>query len=542
MSRHPQLEAPSGIESRAQLILDVAKAASAHLELADVLQSLITSLKARLEFQAIGVVVVEGEYTRLHSLHVEGVRRDPGESVESLMARVQSTLHISEEIRVKKRLSDSHAGEFLKSRRPYVCPDIEVQKRFPNDATLLAAGIHSYISLPLVKHGELVGAITFLSFYKQAFTDDDVQLLQDLSEIVSIAVYNALAYEQIRELRDQLQVENRVLQDEIVQKSIFEEIVGSSTALRNVLAAIGKVAPTDSTVLITGETGTGKELVAHAIHRRSSRSSRALVKVNCAALPAELIASELFGHEKGAFTGALNQRIGRFEAANGGTIFLDEIGELSAEMQVSLLRVLQEKEFERVGGNKTIRTDVRVIAATNRDLARHVQENHFRMDLFYRLNVFPVHVPSLRERADDIPILVDYFVSHFARRMGKRIRQVERRTLEALQAYSWPGNIRELQNLIERGVILAEGETFRLETGMLPQLSRTDTSFPVRESGATREGQRAEIEAVLRETRGRVSGPSGAAARLGMPASTLESKIRTLKINKHLFRGGFEGL
>jgi formate hydrogenlyase transcriptional activator len=542
MSRQPQLEMPSGIESRAQLILDVAKAASAHLELADVLQSLITSLKPRLQFQAIAVVVVEGEYSRLHSLHVEGVRRDPGESIESLMARVQSTLHISEEIRVKKRLSESHVGEFLKSRRPYVCPDIEAQKRYPNDSAFLAAGIHSYICLPLVKHGELIGAITFLSFYKQAFSDDDVQLLQDLSEIVSIAVYNALAYEQIRDLRDQLQVENRALQDEIVQKSIFEEIVGSSTALRNVLAAIGKVAPTDSTVLITGETGTGKELVAHAIHRRSSRSNRALVKVNCAALPAELIASELFGHEKGAFTGALNQRIGRFEAANGGTIFLDEIGELSAEMQISLLRVLQEKEFERVGGNKTIRTDVRVIAATNRDLARQVAENHFRMDLFYRLNVFPVHVPPLRERADDIPILVDYFVSQFARRMGKRIRQVERRTLDALQAYSWPGNIRELQNLIERGVILAEGETFRLETGMLPQLLRTDGAIAVREPTATRDGQRAEIEAVLRETRGRISGPGGAAARLGMPASTLESKIRTLKINKHLFRGGFEGL
>jgi formate hydrogenlyase transcriptional activator len=543
MSQQQQLETFSGIESRAQLILDVAKAASAHLELADVLQSLITSLKARIQFQAIGVVVVEGEYTRLHSLHVEGVRRDPGESVETVMARVQSTLHISEEFRLRKRLSESHVGEFLHSRRPYICSDLEAQKRFPNDDAFLSAGIKSYVCLPLVKHGQLIGAITFLSFYKQAFTPEDVQLLQDLSEIVSIAVYNALAYEEIRTLRDQLQVENRALQDEIVQKAIFEEIVGSSTALRNVLQAISKVAPTDSTVLITGETGTGKELVAHAIHKRSPRSNRALVKVNCAALPAELIASELFGHEKGAFTGALTQRIGRFEAANGGTIFLDEIGELSGEMQVSLLRVLQEKEFERVGGNKTIHTDVRVIAATNRDLARQVNENRFRMDLFYRLNVFPVHVPSLRERADDIPILVDYFVSHFARRMGKPIRQIEKRTLDALQAYSWPGNIRELQNLIERGVILAEGEAFRLDAGMLPHPVHTDVAGVARQTGAgARSSQRAEIEAVLKETRGRVSGPGGAAARLGVPASTLESKIRALKINKHLFRGGPEGL
>jgi formate hydrogenlyase transcriptional activator len=391
-------------------------------------------------------------------------------------------------------------------------------------------------------------------------------LLQDVSDIVSIAVSNALAFEEIRTLRDQLQVENRALQDEIVQKSIYEEIVGSSAALLKVLSAIEKVAPTDSTVLITGETGTGKELVAHAIHRRSQRSGRALVNVNCAALPAELIASELFGHEKGAFTGALNQRIGRFEAANGGTIFLDEIGELSQEMQISLLRVLQEKEFERVGGNRTIRTDVRVIAATNRDLARHVKEDRFRMDLFYRLNVFPVQVPAVRERPDDIPILVDYFVAHFARRMGKKIGQIEKRTLDSLMAYSWPGNIRELQNLIERGVILSESDVFRLEPGLLPQAvvsqrrdddpqsaietvlrdTRGQSDVFRLEPGLLPQGvvsqrrdddPKSAIETVLRETRGRISGPDGAAAKLGIPASTLESRIRALGINKHLFRG-----
>src|SRR5262249_32220893 len=306
------------------------------------------------------------------------------------------------------------------------------------------------------------------SFEKRNFHNEEVQLLQDVSEIVSIAVSNALAFEEIRALKEQLQAENRLLQDEIVQRSIFEEIVGSSVSLRRVLASIDRVAPTDSTVLITGETGTGKELIAHAIHRLSPRSGRALVKVNCAALPSELIASELFGHEQAAFPGALQQRIGRFETAHGGTIFLDEIGELTPEMQIALLRVLQEKEFERVGGNRTIHADVRVIAATNRDLQREVGDGRFRTDLYYRLNVFPIHVRSLREKKDDIPILVDYFVSRFATRMGKRIRQIDRHTLDAMQRYSWPGNIRELQNVIERGVILADTDVFRLESGALP--------------------------------------------------------------------------
>lgn len=323
--------------------------------------------------------------------------------------------------------------------------------------------------------------------------------------------------------------------DEIVQQSIFEEIVGSSQPLRKVLTAIERVAPADSTVLITGETGTGKELIAHAIHRRSPRSSRALVKVNCAALPKELIASELFGHEKGAFTGALQQRIGRFEAANGGTIFLDEIGELTPEIQISLLRVLQEREFERVGGSRTIKTDVRVIAATNRDLQREVNESRFRADLYYRLNVFPIHSPSLRERNDDIPILADYFISRFAARMGKHIRQIDRRTLDAMQRYSWPGNIRELQNVIERGVILADSGIFSLEAGTFPADQPRASVSTLRQSVANDE--QARIEAILKETRGKVSGPDGAAARLGVPASTLESRIKALKIDKYQFRG-----
>src|SRR5437867_1922710 len=523
-------------EATPPVILEVAKAISAHLDLSDVLGALITTLKPVARFDAIGIGVLDGDHVKLQSLHIEGMPRRAGESVQSILARRASDLNI-ERSKTRKPVSQHHISAIITSRQPYVCRDVESQRRFACDEDLLRYGIKSYIGLPLMKHGKLIGIVEFLSKEKRNYTDDEVQLLQDVSELVSIAVANALAYEEINALKEQLQIENRLLQDEIVQRSIYEEIIGSSTSLQRVLAAIDKVAQTDSTVLVTGETGTGKELVAHAIHRRSPRSGRALVKVNCAALPSELIASELFGHEKGAFTGALQQRIGRFEAANGGTIFLDEIGELTPEMQIALLRVLQEKEFERVGGNRTIQADVRVIAATNRDLQRHVAEGRFRADLYYRLNVFPIHAPSLKERIDDIPILVDYFISRFATRMGKRIRQIDRRTLEAFERYSWPGNIRELQNVIERGVILADSEIFRLEPGTLPRDSQNGSEAPASESSDTREQQKARIEAVLKETRGRIAGPDGAAARLGLPASTLESRIKTLKINKHLFRG-----
>jgi formate hydrogenlyase transcriptional activator len=528
-------------ETSGSVILEVAKAISAHLDLSDVLGALIKTLKPLVRFDAIGVGVLEGDYTRLHSLHIEGLPRKAGESVESMVARKSTGLNVDPP-RTRIHISEHPISVIMESRRPYVCTDVQSQRRFAVDEEFLKHGILSYIGLPLMKHGQMIGMVEFLSMEKRNYTEDQVKLLQDVSDMVSIAVSNALAYEEINALKEQLQIENRLLQDEIVQRSIYEEIVGSSTSLQKVLAAIEKVARTDSTVLVTGETGTGKELVAHAIHRRSPRSARALVKVNCAALPSELIASELFGHEKGAFTGALQQRIGRFEAANGGTIFLDEIGELSSEIQIALLRVLQEKEFERVGGSRTIQTDVRVITATNRNLEREVAEGRFRMDLYYRLNVFPIYVPALRERADDIPILIDYFASRLGSRMGKRIRQIEKRTLDAMLQYSWPGNIRELQNIIERGVILTEGEVFRLEPGTLvpdshKPLVSTSPTPRVSVSHAEGDHRKAEIEAVLRETRGRISGPDGAAARLGIPASTLESRIRALKINKHQFRG-----
>ena len=317
----------------------------------------------------------------------------------------------------------------------------------------------------------------------------------------------------------------------------FDQIVGNSAALRDVLELVEKVASWDSTVLLLGETGTGKELVAQAIHRHSDRSHRALVKVNCAALPSELVASELFGHEKGAFTGALQQRIGRFEAANGGTIFLDEIAELSPEIQVALLRVLQEREFERVGGNRTIKTDVRVIAATNKDLHHEVSVGRFRMDLFYRLNVFPIRVPALRERLEDIPLLVDYFAGRLAGRMEKKITRIERRSLSAMQQYSWPGNVRELQNVIERSVILADGEVLRVDPGMLVHEPPPCISAPAAAaSGSGGAGRKSQIETVLRETRGKVYGPNGAAARLHIAGTTLDSQILALGIKKYQFK------
>ncbi len=334
--------------------------------------------------------------------------------------------------------------------------------------------------------------------------------------------------------------ENIALREEIDRTSMFEEIVGSSDALRTVLAQVSRVAPTDTTVLILGETGTGKELIARAIHKRSVRSARAFIRVNCGAIPSALVASELFGYEKGAFTGALQRRLGRFEAANGGTIFLDEIGELPPDTQIALLRVIQEREFERVGSSQSISVDVRIVAATNRDLKAAVAAGRFREDLFYRLNVFPIHIPSLRERVDDIPLLVEYLIERYAKKAGKNIRNIEKKTLDLLQAYPWPGNIRELQNVVERAVILSDSETFFVdETWVKHESSRELSALAQPVKGLLRLDNNQEkemIEAALAESGGRVSGPGGAAVRLGIPRQTLESKINSLGINKHRFK------
>ena len=317
---------------------------------------------------------------------------------------------------------------------------------------------------------------------------------------------------------------------------MFEKIVGSSDALQQVLAQVSKVAPTDTTVLILGETGTGKELIARAIHKRSARSSRVFIRVNCAAIPPSLIASELFGHEKGAFTGAVQQRIGRFEAADAGTIFLDEVGDLPAETQIALLRVLQEREIERVGSIKPIPTDVRVLAATNRDLEDAVADGTFRKDLFYRLNVFPIQIPSLHERADDIPLLLEYFIGRYAKKAGKKIRSISKQTHDLFQSYEWPGNIRELQNVVERAVILCDGETFCVDETWFKRGNRQPSGPTVPLATALEEREREAIETALAEARGRVGGPKGAAAKLGIPRQTLESKIKMLGINKFRFK------
>jgi formate hydrogenlyase transcriptional activator len=357
----------------------------------------------------------------------------------------------------------------------------------------------------------------------------------DVTEQYQAKIALETAFEEIRALKDLLHNENIALREEIDRSSMFEEIVGESPALQAVLALIVKVAPTDSTVLVTGETGTGKELVARAIHKKSLRGARAFVSVNCAAIPPSLVTSELFGHERGAFTGAMQRRLGRFELAEGGTIFLDEIGELPLETQLALLRVLQELEFERVGSSKPIKANVRVLAATNRELKRAVDAGTFRSDLYYRLNVFPIDVPPLRARKEDIPLLVEYFINRYATKAGKRIKGINAATLERLKSYHWPGNIRELQNVIERSVIISEGDNFTVDESWLSRRP-AESSEPGVLSRIPAEQEREAIEAALAETEGRVSGPSGAAARLGIPPSTLDSKIKALGIRKARFK------
>ena len=376
-----------------------------------------------------------------------------------------------------------------------------------------------------------------LEFVRTAKLRDSELPISDETEHLEARATRQSAVEELELLREQLYKENLALRDEVDRVSMFEEIVGTSAALKAALSRVIKVAATDSTVLLTGETGTGKELVARAIHRRSNRSARAFVSVNCAAIPRDLIASELFGHEKGAFTGATQQRLGRFELANGGTLFLDEVGELPAETQIALLRVLQEHEFERVGGSRRIHADVRVIAATNRDLQAAIIAGSFRSDLFYRLHVFPIEMPSLQERREDIPLLAEYFIDRYARKAGKHFKNVEKRTLQVLHSYPWPGNIRELQNVIERSVILCESDIFSVDESWLPlPPAETEPNHHVELPRRLEAQEKNIIEEALKASRGRVFGPIGAAAKLGIPRSTLESKIKSLKIDKNRFR------
>jgi formate hydrogenlyase transcriptional activator len=392
-------------------------------------------------------------------------------------------------------------------------------------------GLHSICCIPLVSHGNGLGTLNLGSRREAFFTDGDLQFFLQAADQVAIALENALSFQRIEELNARLAEEKVYLEDEIRTDNRFEEIVGQSHALKAVLRQVETVAPTDSTVLICGETGTGKELMARAIHDLSSRRQGTFVKLNCAAIPTGLLESEMFGHEKGAFTGAIAQRIGRFELAHRGTMFLDEVGEIPLELQTKLLRVLQEREFERLGSSRTLRTDARLVAATNRDLTAMVEERQFRADLFYRLNVFPITVPPLRERREDIPLLVRYFVQQYARTMNRRITTIPSETLQALTRYHWPGNIRELQNFIERAVILTRGTALEAPVRELKRAAPKAQTEPAASGVVTlAEAEKDAILRALEESGGRVGGEQGAAARLGMKRTTLQAKMRKLGI------------
>jgi formate hydrogenlyase transcriptional activator len=404
-------------------------------------------------------------------------------------------------------------------------------------------GTESGCFLPLMSSARALGVLQLISRRKNAFAGQDVDFLNQVANQVAIALKNALEYEELTatnsrlaEAEERSQNENLALREQIERTSMFEDIVGSSPALRKVLSQVSKVAPTDSTVLINGETGTGKELIARAIHKRSMRAKRAFIAVNCAAIPQSLIASELFGHEKGAFTGATQRRPGRFEAANGGTIFLDEVGDIPPEIQVALLRVLQEREIERVGSDRPIPVELRVLAATHRDLDQLVAEGKFRQDLLYRLNVVPINVPSLRERAEDIPLLVEYFVDRYGKKSGKKFKSIDKEALRQFQAYDWPGNIRELQNVIERAVILSDGNAFFVDETWLKRKQAQPAGPEGALSGVLLKQEKGMIEAALAESGGRISGSMGAAAKLKIPRATLEAKIKRLGIDKYRFK------
>jgi formate hydrogenlyase transcriptional activator len=392
-------------------------------------------------------------------------------------------------------------------------------------------GCKSDCSVPLVTGNGTLGTLELVRTTGDAWTDEDVDFLMQVARQVAIAVENALSYQQLREMKERLATEKLYLEDEIRLDNNNGNMVGAGAAFESLVKSLQIVAPTDATVLILGETGTGKELVARAIHELSSRGRRSFVKVNCAAIPASLLESELFGHEKGSFTGAVAQKIGRFELAHHGTLFLDEIGEMPLELQPKLLRAIQDQEFERIGGNRTIRTDVRFVAATNRDLKAMVDENTFRADLYYRLHVYPLSVPALRDRREDIPLLTRYFVQKHAQRLGRKIESIPTQAMDALIGYDWPGNIRELQNVIERSVILSNGSELRVS---MPEFGGKPPAGALhgRASNVSEAAERARILRALKEAKGLVAGPNGAAARLGLKRTTLQSRMRKYNITR----------
>jgi formate hydrogenlyase transcriptional activator len=512
-----QLQAALAEErDRLRLLLDLNNTLSPNLALRDLLRAVSSNVRRVMRCDYTSVILPEPDGERLR-----------------LYARNFSELGepMAEELVVPR--AGTPAGIVLETGKALVLGAEELARFDPAINPSLALGLKSACFLPLAARGRLLGTLNVGRFPERAFTQDDIDFLLQVAGQVALAADNALDYYQVAESRQRLAEERVYLNEQIRSEQNFEEIVGTSAALKNVLKQVAIVAPTDSTVLILGETGVGKELVARAIHNLSGRHDHTFVKVNCAAIPLGLLESELFGHEKGAFTGAIARKTGRFELAHQGTLFLDEVGDIPPELQPKLLRVLQEQEFERLGSTHTIKVNVRMVAATSRNLPAMVEQREFREDLYYRLNIFPLVVAPLRERTEDIPLLVQYFVVRFGERLGRKISRVDKQTMELLQAYRWPGNIRELQNVIERSVILAEGGTLRIDANVL---GATEPRKAASDGHVLRQNEKELIEAALAETKGRVAGPHGAAAQLHIPASTLESKVRALKIDKYKFR------
>ncbi len=501
--------------ARLELLLDLTNRLVSNLELRDLLRCISASVRPVMQCDVVGVLLPDSESRRL-LLHALDFPASKG------------FVHEEDWVAMDGELS----GRVFRTRQPWAghIRDLPQIGLLPSDKTL-AEGVQTMCVLPLVSRDRVLGVLVLARRSETAFSPNDLEFLARIANQVAMAVENALAYGQIAALKDKLAQEKVYLEEEIRTGHHFEEIVGESTALRRVLKEVETVAPTDATVLIRGETGTGKELIARALHELSPRRERTFVKLNCAAIPTGLLESELFGHEKGAFTGAISQKIGRFELAHQGTLFLDEVGDIPPELQPKLLRALQEQEFERLGSTRTIRVDVRLVAATNRDLAQMVADGKFRSDLYYRLNVFPVVLPPLRDRRDDIPLLVRHFAHQFARRVGRRIETIPTEALDALTQYAWPGNIREMQNVIERAVILSPGPSLQIPLGDLPAAApqtRVPAGAPVTLSDAERE----HILGALRETDWVLGGPKGAAARLGMARSTLHWKMKKLGLSR----------
>jgi formate hydrogenlyase transcriptional activator len=524
-------------EAKYQALLAVAQAANSRRDLSSVLNVVAGALERLVPIDLIGIVTHKPETVQARAIYYRSAPRDSGESQDAYVRRFSEAAGATgDEWKHTPFLRDA----MERDRQTLVLDHVRTDTRV-DGVGVKTLGVECAVWVPLTMGDDFVAAMVVGRRTPSPFTPDEVHVLEDVARPVTTAVANALAFEEIQALRSLLEDENLALREEITAAAAATGgIIGASAGLRDVLERVGRVAGTNSTVLITGETGTGKELIARAIHASSQRAKRALVKVNCAALPEGLVASELFGHERGAFTGALERRRGRFELAAGGTVFLDEVGDLPAPVQVALLRVLQEREFERVGGAETLRTDARVVAATNRNLEEAVREGRFRSDLFFRLNVFPIQVPPLRERAEDVPLIAEYWASQFARKVGKAIKGIEESAMAVLCGYQWPGNIRELQNVVERAVILARGSLLGLSDFELPSLAaEPEAPCPPRAGPAD---ERQQIEEALKASRGRVYGDGGAAEALGVPPSTLESRIRRLGIDKHAFhrRGSAE--